>query len=254
MDKILLFDVDGTLVESSQKIEEKMVAILKAIQKAGYKLGVVGGGKLDKILEQLNYSVNNIYFDYYFSECGSVYHYNKSNTSLDLEEIYKKDIRNHNLYKKINKLLKVVLHFLSNVDYEITGHFIDLRHGLIYVSLIGMNANNEERNYFMDLDIKNGYKKELLEKLRAKAHELSIFNEVDIVEGGSVGIAIYPKEFDKIQVLNIIKKENFSEIHYFGDKYLEHGNDYNLINHVDIVGHRVNNQYDTIKDLEKLIH
>jgi hydroxymethylpyrimidine pyrophosphatase-like HAD family hydrolase len=190
MNKIILFDVDGTITESSQNIEKKMVSILKSLQQKGYQLGIVGGGKLDKILQQMN---NEIYFDHYFSECGSIYYKNDSQNELNLIEIYKKDIRKHILYKDINQLVKVALNYLSNVPYDITGHFIDLRNGLIYISLIGLTANLNERTYFIDLDKKYNYRKELLQILNEKLEELNIINDVSITEGGSVGIAIYTK-------------------------------------------------------------
>ncbi len=250
MDKVLLFDIDGTLVESSENIKPEMALILNSLKKKGYSLGVVGGGKLDKILQQFG---KEFYFSHYFSECGSLYHINKLADGLLPIEIYRKDIRKHKYYKEMNILVKCSLNYLSNVPYTITGHFIDLRNGLIYVSLIGLTANLEERSYFLDLDKKYNYRKELLKLLHNRAVELNIFNEVSITEGGSVGIAIYPKEFDKIQVLDSITKEDYSEIHYFGDKYEKDGNDYNLINHENVIGHCVNSPDDTIKILKNLL-
>jgi phosphomannomutase len=108
-----------------------------------------------------------------------------------------------------------------------------------------MSANNDERKYFIELNNKYKYKEKLLELLLNKAEELKIIEEIDIVEGGSVGIAIYPKEYDKVQVVDHLIN-NYDIIHYFGDKYLKNGNDYNLLNHRNIRGHRVNNYNDTI--------
>jgi len=69
MNKLLLFDVDGTLVDSSYKISEEHGVILNRL-KENYDIGIVGGGKLDKILNQLN---NKVFFKHYFTECGSCY-------------------------------------------------------------------------------------------------------------------------------------------------------------------------------------
>jgi phosphomannomutase len=250
MNKILLFDIDGTLVESGQSIGKEMALILNSLKEKGYPLGVVGGGKLEKILQQFG---KEIYFSHYFSECGSLYHINKLSNGLLPIEIYKKDIRNHKLYNEINILIKCSLNYLSNVSYTITGHFIDLRSGLVYVSLIGLSANLDERIYFLNLDKKYNIRKELLQLLYNKAKELNIYEEISITEGGSVGIAIYPKEFDKIQVLDTITKEDYSEIHYFGDKYEKDGNDYNIINDERVIGHRVDNPNDTIKILKDFL-
>lgn len=252
MKKILiLFDVDGTIAESGCKINKNLEKILlKLSERSNIELGIVGGGKLEKILWQIE-NIKNI-FTHYFTECGCVYHINKLNNMDSFREIYKKNIRNHHLYEKINILIKLSLNFISNVDYQITGNFIDLRCGIIYISLIGMNATDLERKYFINLEKKFNYREMLLLLLKNKALELDILDKVHIVLGGSVGIAIYPSEFDKQQIMNHIKKEDYHSIHYFGDKYEDNGNDYLLLNHRDIIGHKVNNCLDTYNKLESI--
>jgi phosphomannomutase len=244
MKKLLLFDVDGTISESGQMICPYIGDQLNLLKQGGYEIGIVGGGKFEKIVEQMG----NITFHHYFSECGSVYHDGSK------REIYRKNIRQHPTYSKINVLLKTTLKFLSEVDYTITGQFIDLRSGLIYISLIGLVANNDERKYFLDLDVKNKYREKLLYILKEKAEELGISEKVDTVYGGSVGIAIYPKEYDKVQVLETITKTDYDEIHYFGDKYLENGNDYQLLNHSDTIGYRVDSPNETLDTLISLVN
>lgn len=242
MKKILLFDVDGTIAESGQKISPYTLTIIQKL-KDKYDIGIVGGGKLDKILEQLS-SRDNI-FHHYFTECGCVYH---KNDGTNLVPVYIKNLRNHKLYPKINILVKTCLSFLSTVDYLVTGYFIDLRNGIIYVSLIGMTATNEERAYFMDLDKKNNYREKLVKLLKHDCKKLGIADTVTVCEGGRVGIAIYPNEYDKIQVLDIVLAD-YSEIHYFGDKYKEDGNDYHIITDRRVIGHPV----DSVEDTEKIL-
>ena len=115
-----------------------------------------------------------------------------------------------------------------------------------------MNATDLERKYFINLEKKFNYREMLLLLLKNKALELDILDKVHIVLGGSVGIAIYPSEFDKQQIMNHIKKEDYDSIHYFGDKYEDNGNDYLLLNHRDIIGHKVNNCLDTYNKLESI--
>jgi HAD superfamily hydrolase (TIGR01484 family) len=251
MNKLFLFDVDGTIVESGQKITDETSNILNEIKKNGYEIGIVGGGKLDKILEQMD---NKIYFNHYFTECGCVYYKNNLSESNDLVEIYKRNIRNHPLYKDINILIKYCLKYLSNVDYTITGNFIDLRNGIIYVSLIGLNATYEERTYFIELDNKCNYRKNLIETLKYITYKLNISNKIDIVEGGSVGIAIYPSEYDKVQVLDMFNTKDYDIIYYFGDKCEPNGNDYKILNDNRLIGISVNNYKDTINELLNILN
>lgn len=269
MKKLFLFDVDGTIAESGQKMNKDIAELLNNNFKNSYtEIGIVGGGKLDKILWQ----TEDVKFDHYFSECGCVYNklvtdnnkfannnYNlplSLNSSLNssLNLIYEKDIREHILYNDINILIKLALKFLSEVDYTLTGNFIDLRTGIIYISLIGLSASEKERDYFKLLDKQFNYRKKLLDILQNKALELNIYNRIHIVYGGSVGIAIYPSEYDKKQIMNHINHNDYSEIHYFGDKYLQDGNDYLLLHHEHIIGHKVNNIRDTYEILKNLLN
>ena len=240
---LILFDIDGTIAESSQPVSSEMIAKINEKIEAGYDIGIVGGGTFEKATSQLG----PLKIMHYFTECGCVYHTRDSNGSI--YNVYKKNIRQHPLYSKINILVKEALQFLSKVDYEITGHFIDLRNGIIYISLIGMVATLEERAQFIELNNKLNYRKMLISILKNLAWELKIENEIVIAEGGTVGVGIYPKEYDKVQVIEIIKPFEYEEIHYFGDKYEEDGNDYHLLNHKYIIPHRVNNLEDTIREL-----
>lgn len=250
MKNLFLFDVDGTIADSGQKIKDEMAFILNKIKENGDEIGIVGGGKLDKVLEQMD---NKVYFQHYFTECGCVYHKNNSYVSNNLDEIYIKNIRNHPLYNDINKLVKYCLNFLSSVDYTLTGHFIDLRNGIIYVSLIGLTATLDERAYFIELNKKYDYRKQLIEGLKYIAFNLGIYDKVDIVEGGSVGIAIYPSEYDKIQVLDNFTDKQYENIYYFGDKYEPCGNDYKILNDNRVKGFEVNSYQNTIDKLSDII-
>jgi phosphomannomutase len=243
---LILFDIDGTIAESSQEVSSKMKDNILKKMNAGYDIGIVGGGKLEKALSQLG----DLHITHYFTECGCVYH-RRSKENKELWSIYVKNIRKHPLYPKINIIIKEALQFLSKVDYEITGHFIDLRNGIIYISMIGMVATLEERAYFIELNNKNNYRKLLISQLKEKASKLGIQDDLVIAEGGMVGIGIYPKEYDKVQVVDCVKDE-YKVIHYFGDKYEEDGNDYHLLNHKLIIPHRVNSVEDTMRELDNI--
>jgi phosphomannomutase len=248
MIKILLFDVDGTLCDSGKKICPKIADVLNNLIKKDIKIGIVGGGTFDKILFQLDNLVNP---DYIFSECGSVYHLlNSDNLSYSL--INKNNIRLEPEYIKINQLVKTSLEFISKVEYLVSGHFIDLRNGLIYISLVGMVGTDEERENFIKLDKIYCYRSRLIEILKSQAKQLGLDDYLDICLGGSVGIALYPQKWNKVQVLNWFDLNN-SQIHFFGDKYLPDGNDYELINSPNIIPHPVDSPDDTFQILFKLI-
>lgn len=243
MNSLLLFDVDGTIAHSGKKIEQLIGDKLSILNKK-FDLGIVGGGKLEKVLYQLD----GCKFKHYFTECGCVY---DKNIDGKLKTIYVKNIRDHELYPKINLLIKEALGFLSKVDYMLSGNFIDLRNGIIYISLIGMVATEEERRYFIELNKKEDYITKLLKKLKDKALEMDVLSKLSICRGGEVGIAIYPAEYDKVQVLDSLLEE-YNDIHYFGDKFDTDGNDYKLLNDGRIIGHKVTSVEDTLEILNKI--
>jgi hydroxymethylpyrimidine pyrophosphatase-like HAD family hydrolase len=254
MKDLLLFDVDGTLAESSQMINDKMRDMLITKKSQGYDIGVVGGGKIDKVLCQLN----GVSMNHYFTECGCIYHIIKddspsNNISLvnQLSTIHKKNIRDHELYPQINKLVKQCLHFLSKVDYTISGHFVDLRCGILYISLIGMSATLDEREVFKKLDSEHSYRKKIISILKDDLMEMGISDRVSVYEGGQVGISIFPSEYDKVQVIPEVTHK-YDKIHYFGDKYEDNGNDQLIINHSSIIGHPVDTPQDTIDILSSM--
>ncbi len=53
--------------------------------------------------------------------------------------------------------------------------------------------------------------------------------------------------------MNHINYLDYSEIHYFGDKYLQDGNDYLLLHHNDIIGHNVDNPNQTYEFLKNTL-
>jgi len=241
--KLFLFDLDGTLCIPSYNIDDLMIDNLKLLKSKNNEIGIVGGGGFSKILLQIN---NRIIFDHIFCECGSVYY--KYNYVTEIYElIYTNNLTEHREWSNINILIKKSLDFLSKVDYLLSGNFIDRRNGLVYVSLIGNSATKIERDTFMELDRVYKYREKLMNILK------NTNDNIEIVYGGSVGIAIYPKEWNKVQIVDKIEKNNYDKIYYFGDKYLENGNDYLLINNKHVCGIKVDKPEDTIKCINELL-
>jgi phosphomannomutase len=116
-----------------------------------------------------------------------------------------------------------------------------------------MTATLDERKYYLEKDKENHYRENLLNILKEEASKLGILNKLTICYGGEVGIAIYPIEYDKTQVLEYLL-DDYDEIHYFGDKYEEQGNDHNLIYHNSVIGHPVDSVNDTIIILENMLY
>lgn len=246
MKTLLLFDVDGTIADSGQIIDKSIYDLLLKIDRNKYELGICGGGIYDKIL----YQIKDLEFDHIFAECGSVY-YKRINKKFVKQ--YENLLVNHRLFPYFHLFLKKALKFISSILEGASGYFIDIRHGLIYISLVGLQADKRDRQNFYIKDDKYKYRENLLKELIEISEEEGIDNDLTITLGGSTGIAIFPKEWSKTQVLSHISPSNYKKIYYFGDKYEKNGNDYELIEHPDTIGIKVNSLVDTYNSLLNIL-
>ena len=265
MQSIILFDLDGTLVESSKKIDMPMHMIIIELYIKKYDLGIVGGGKFEKIISQLDNTKK--YFKYIFSECGSVLHmYNIKTNKYTL--IYEKNILFKLSNDNIHKLKTIFNTFiqenndiynLNKYQYEhnypnynpselgFHSDFTDIRNGLIYFSPIGLNSNDYYRSKFIAYEKQHNVRLALINKFK---EELKL-DDYSIVIGGNVGVALYPKEWNKSQVVNELT--DYNNIYFFGDKTTETGNDYPLYIHEKVKGYAVNSPTDTLNIIKNEI-
>ena len=225
---IMLFDVDVTLVESGQIIKDNVLNLLKNLYHKGYILGLVGGGRYEIICKQIR---DKHIFDYIFAECGSVVYYKDKLININ-------NICDHPQYYLLDSIIKICLKFISQLPHTIKGQCIDIRNGMIYVSLIGIQATLEERRNFIYNDDLYQYRKQLFEIVNDEVKNTNF----EVTYGGSVGISINVKEWNK---RSIVKYLPDTIIHYFGDKYTKDGNDYPLLTHPRIIPHCVDNSYQT---------
>ena len=63
--------------------------------------------------------------------------------------------------------------------------------------------------------------------------------------GGQISFDVFPSGWDKTYCLNYIQEGEFDEIHFFGDKTFQGGNDYEIFTHKRVIGHTVVSPEDT---------
>lgn len=129
-----------------------------------------------------------------------------------------------------------------------SGTFIEFRNGMINVSPIGRNCSRDERNEFEKYDLARGLRKNFVEALRKEFAHLALTFSI----GGQISFDVFPTGWDKTYCLKHLKADGFKTIHFFGDKTFEGGNDYEIYNHPDVIGHSVKCPEDTIRILGEL--
>jgi phosphomannomutase len=125
---------------------------------------------------------------------------------------------------------------------------VDIRSGLIYLSPVGMESDDNYRNLFVEYDNKTNWRKLMISILAENTKNTGLVYTI----GGSVGIACYPETWDKSQVVQYVKYEEFNKIYFFGDKTEPNGNDYPLYNSPHVIGYSVDNPGDTLRFLKEL--
>jgi len=243
---LLLFDVDGTIAESGKPMDSSIKTCLENISTDIFDIGIVGGGTFAKIMGQLE----GFRPRFLFTECGSVLH-------LDIDGDYIMQYQNrlieHELYEFMTLFIRAGLDFVVKEVPYISGHFVDIRNGLLYFSLMGLQGSDYNRRLFIHYDKKYHCRKRLFQKFVDIRKEYELDNKIEITMGGETGIAVYPREWNKTQILKTIHMEEYESIFFFGDRFEPHGNDYALMHTPGITGVPVNNLEETYQYLSQII-
>jgi len=235
---LALFDVDGTLTKPRNEITEEMRQTITNLRKK-VTVGVLGGSDLAKIKEQLGATTITDY-DYVFSENGLVFY--KDGT---LQAI--KSIKDELGEEKLKKLINFILIYIANLDIpKKRGTFIEFRNGMLNVSPIGRNCNQQERDEYEVYDKQNGIRVKLVEDLKREFHDLPLTYSI----GGQISIDIFPTGWDKTFCLQYL--DSFPEIYFFGDKTFKGGNDYEIFNHPRVKGNTVTSPEHTAQLLHQI--
>ncbi|XP_070835409.1 phosphomannomutase 2 isoform X2 [Chaetodon trifascialis] len=138
------------------------------------------------------------------------------------------------------ELLQDFINFCLNYMAKIKlprkrGTFVEFRNGMLNISPIGRSCTQEERKEFYELDQKEKIREKfvsiLKEEFKGKGLSFSI--------GGQISFDVFPDGWDKRYCLGIVEKDNYSTIHFFGDKTKPGGNDYEIYCDPRTVGHEV---------------
>ena len=210
MDKIFIFDVDGTLTPSRLPMTEKFQKFFKKWIKKN-KFYLVTGSDLPKLQEQM--CGLETFSDGIFTCCGNQFW-------RDTKLVYENKF---NFSSELKNLLGI---FLMQTQYtQHCGNHIEDRGSMINFSIVGRDCNQKQRENYFQWDIKSGERKKIAKYIKEK------FTELDAVIGGQISIDIYPKGMDKSQVFNVIKQDRLvkaDEYIFIGDGIKNGGNDYPL--------------------------
>lgn len=201
-----VFDVDGTLTPSRQKILPSMEKVfLEFIDE--FKVYLVTGSDYVKTVEQLGTEI--------VEKVEKVYNCSGSDVWQNGKNIKKSDWK---ISSEINMWLDDTL---LDSKYPVrTGNHFEERPGLVNFSIVGRNANMEQRKDYVKYDKETNERDTIVKEFN------NVFCNVTSSAGGETGIDIHPIGKDKSQIMSDFVDED--TIHFFGDRMDKEGNDYSL--------------------------
>lgn len=201
-----IFDVDGTLTPSRQKMDEEFSNFFEDFSKF-YPVYLVTGSDKPKTIEQIGEKIFNL-AQMSFNCAG-----NEVWIGEDL--IYKND------WTPSSSLVEFLEDLLNKSSFSHkAGNHIEFRNGMINFSIVGRKCTYDQRQLYKMWDEETSERKKLADVLRKE------FNDIDINIGGETGLDIFKKGSGKSQSISKIRTRKDDTLIYFGDQIFPGGNDY----------------------------
>ena len=229
--KKYIFDVDGTLTPSRGKIDAEFLQFMLFFAGSN-DVYLVTGSDRQKTLEQVGLDLYN--------SCKRVYNCSGS-------DVYEAD---KNVYKSDWELPKdVEIHLIDELNFSKfpmrNGNHIERRPGGVNFSILGRDKDPfKGRNDYVNWDKTHQERDYIARRLRYN------FSNLSVALGGQTGIDIGPEGSDKSQILRDFNDDD--ELHFFGDRCEEGGNDHSLAKAVEKRG-GLSYNVETFKDTWKLL-
>jgi len=118
--------------------------------------------------------------------------------------------------------------FLDNSEYpEKVGRHLEYRTGMVNFSVVGRNANHEQRKRY------NLWDKVNKERLKISGYINANYKEIESSVGGSISIDIIHRGSDKGQVISYLNNLKVQRVVFVGDRCFPGGNDYGIVREME---------------------
>ena len=202
-----IFDVDGTLTPSRQKIDPEFSTFMLNFA-CEHDVYLVTGSDRDKTLEQVGEELYN--------KSKRVYNCSGSDVYEGDKNVYRDDWE---LSEEVERFLQDELDF-SQFPIR-NGNHIERRPGGVNFSILGRDPDPfKGREEYIKWDKVN------MERTFIAHRLLNQFPDITVALGGQTGVDIGPTGADKSQILRDFTQDE--TIHFFGDRMEKGGNDYTL--------------------------
>ena len=207
--KVIAMDLDGTLTQHKQPLDEEHKAALDALSKK-YKLLMVGAGQVRRIFNQLGQYPIDVIGNY-----GLQYGvYNKETGDIDIVRDITFPIDRETVEKKVTFLRE------KHGFTEFRGENVEYHpSGCLTFPILGTKAIQEDKLAF---DPDRAKRRKIYDEV------VETFSDYCVFVGGSSSFDMAPKPYDKFYALDLWCRENgfdHENVVYIGDDYGLGGND-----------------------------
>jgi len=208
--KCYIFDVDGTLTEPRRPVTKKFKKSFMKWAK-DKEIYISTGSDFAKTIEQIPQEMLNCFKLIHCcmgneirTPLGTIIKSNK----IDIPESLNKDL----------------LEYIDDSPFHYrTGNHMEFRSGMLNFSIVGRNADEDQRKEYNLWDTENK------ERLELAAYVNKNYPHLEASVGGSISIDIIEKGKDKGQIVEKLVSLGFKEIEFIGDKCFPGGNDYGVV-------------------------
>ncbi|XP_026746873.1 phosphomannomutase 2 [Trichoplusia ni] len=241
---LYLFDVDGTLTKPRQVIKEELKNFLLNEVKSRVTVGLVSGSDYVKIAEQMDGEAVAEKFDYVFCENGVVqYRGGKLISSESILSYLGESL--------LQKVINFALGYMSKIELPAKrGNFVEFRSSMINICPVGRSCTQSERDEFVKFDSVHQIRQKFVDALQSEFKGTGL----TFALGGQISVDVFPTGWDKTYCLKHVADQEFEVIHFFGDKTMPGGNDYELYNDSRTIGHKVTSPDDTREQVEQCLN
>lgn len=209
-----VFDVDGTLTKPRQRMDSDFANefILWSLTKQCY---IATGSDYRKTQEQVPWDVLDCFKNIFCcmgnevrGELGQAIH----KSEFVLPEALDYDLQN----------------FLKNSKFNLkTGNHIEFRTGMVNFSVVGRNADFEQRAVYSKWDKENQERKMIADYINKN------YPTLHATVGGSISIDIIEEGQDKGQIVHHLENAGATKIVFVGDRCQPGGNDHGIIRELE---------------------
>ena len=210
-----VFDVDGTLTKPREKMNPKFAKEF-SLWMDNKQCFIATGSDFIKLKHQIPENILKK-FNAAFCCMGNEVRDTSNDSILSKSKFLIPDELNEDLAE-----------ILQNSPFPSrTGNHLEFRTGMLNFSIVGRNANKDERKEYNSWDSQSEERKNIASFINKKYPTL----EASI--GGSISIDIIEHGCDKGQVVHALENNGATKIVFIGDKCFPGGNDYGIVRELE---------------------